>query len=89
MLRAWVKGIIGLCDALELITVAEGIEEGSQLESLVAFGCQIGQGYLFSRPVPAARLADLFAGSDLSAGRLARGGAAITPGIRRGFAAAD
>jgi EAL domain-containing protein (putative c-di-GMP-specific phosphodiesterase class I) len=86
---ALLKGIIGLCDALELITVAEGIEEGAQLERLVGLGCQVGQGYLFSRPVPAARLVDLFAGWDQSARRLAPGGATVTPGIRRGLAAAD
>lgn len=32
-------------------TVAEGIEDGEQLDALVALGCEIGQGYLFSRPL--------------------------------------
>ncbi len=34
--------------------VAEGIETPSQLSALRALGCPFGQGYLFSRPVPAA-----------------------------------
>lgn len=36
-----------------LEVVAEGIERTSQLEVLLAAGCTYGQGYLFSRPVPA------------------------------------
>ncbi len=34
--------------------VAEGIETSDQLEKLRSFGCNFGQGYLFSEPVPAA-----------------------------------
>ncbi|HEX7471824.1 MAG TPA: EAL domain-containing protein [Candidatus Limnocylindrales bacterium] len=56
---ALLAGILGLCDALELVTVAEGIEEGPQLDRLVALGCRIGQGYLFARPVPAAEFTAL------------------------------
>lgn len=51
---ALVAGILGLCQALELVTVAEGIEQKSQLDRLETLGCQVGQGYLFARPVPAA-----------------------------------
>ena len=56
---ALLTGILGLCDALELVTVAEGIEDGPQLDRLVALGCRIGQGYLFARPLPAAEFAAL------------------------------
>ena len=54
---ALLEGILGLCDALELVTVAEGVEQATQLERLRALGCRMGQGYLFARPMPAAELA--------------------------------
>src|SRR5207247_9016775 len=38
---ALLEGILGLCDALELTTVAEGIEEKPQLDRLVALGCRV------------------------------------------------
>lgn len=47
------RAIIGLSDALHLTTVAEGIETEGQLGALRALGCELGQGYYFSRPVPA------------------------------------
>jgi EAL domain-containing protein (putative c-di-GMP-specific phosphodiesterase class I) len=34
--------------------VAEGIEDGEQHRTLQAMGCEYGQGFHFSRPVPAA-----------------------------------
>jgi diguanylate cyclase (GGDEF)-like protein len=58
---ALLEGIVGLCDALELVTVAEGIEQRTQLDWLVGLGCRIGQGYLFARPVPAAEFRALLA----------------------------
>jgi diguanylate cyclase len=33
--------------------IAEGIEQPQQLERLRQLGCQLGQGYLFARPLPA------------------------------------
>ena len=51
--RKVVGGIVDLAHALNLHTVAEGIETKAQLEMLKALGCEFGQGYLFSRPVPA------------------------------------
>jgi diguanylate cyclase (GGDEF)-like protein len=54
---ALLDGIIGMCDALELVTVAEGIEEERQLDRLAGLGCRVGQGYLFARPVPSAEFA--------------------------------
>lgn len=47
------RAVIGLARSLELETVAEGIEDETQLAFLRREGCSIGQGYLFSRPVPA------------------------------------
>jgi EAL domain-containing protein (putative c-di-GMP-specific phosphodiesterase class I) len=44
---------VALAHALGLIAVAEGIETEGQLAHMRTVGCDVGQGYLFSRPVPA------------------------------------
>ena len=49
--RALVASVIDLARALELVTVAEGIETLDQLEVLRALGCGRAQGYLFDRPM--------------------------------------
>jgi diguanylate cyclase (GGDEF)-like protein/PAS domain S-box-containing protein len=49
-----VSTIIAMGKHLNLLVLAEGIETELQLEVLQRFGCDFGQGYLFSRPVPAA-----------------------------------
>jgi diguanylate cyclase (GGDEF)-like protein len=46
------KMIIALAQTLGLEVVAEGIETMEQWKFLVRTGCQYGQGYFFSRPVP-------------------------------------
>ena len=51
--EALVNSILALCKGLNLDTVAEGVENRSQLEVLRKIGCPVVQGYLFSRPVPA------------------------------------
>jgi EAL domain-containing protein (putative c-di-GMP-specific phosphodiesterase class I) len=48
---ALVHTIIALADSLGLRTVAEGIEDSEQLERLCDLGCELGQGYLFARPL--------------------------------------
>jgi EAL domain-containing protein (putative c-di-GMP-specific phosphodiesterase class I) len=45
--------VLGLANGFELKTTAEGIENDVQLASLIADGCEEGQGYLFSKAVPA------------------------------------
>lgn len=45
--------VIKLAGQLGLETIAEGIETEAQRDSLLAMGCHDGQGYLFSRPLPA------------------------------------
>lgn len=49
-----VKAIIQLADSLNLTTVAEGVETPEQAAYLKQLGCHAFQGYLFSKPVPAA-----------------------------------
>ena len=49
--HAIVNAIIQLANILRIPTVAEGVETQTQRQLLIAGGCQIGQGYLFSRPL--------------------------------------
>jgi EAL domain-containing protein (putative c-di-GMP-specific phosphodiesterase class I) len=49
---AIVEAIMSFARALNLRTVAEGIETTEQLERLRALGCEAGQGYYFSTPLP-------------------------------------
>ena len=51
--------MIAMAHSLDLSVVAEGIETERQRDYLTGLGCEHGQGYLFSRPVPAAELASL------------------------------
>ena len=51
---AIVRSIIGLARNLRMQTVGEGVETAEQREFLRAAGCDLMQGYLFSRPLPAA-----------------------------------
>lgn len=47
-----VRAISSIARDMSLITVAEGIESDEQRRILTALGCNLGQGYLFSRPIP-------------------------------------
>ena len=45
--------IIEIASYLKVLTVAEGVEDDKQLSHLKRVGCDIVQGYYFSKPVPA------------------------------------
>ena len=57
-----VATIIQLAQNLGLHPLAEGIETEEQRRFLVDNGCMLGQGFLFSRPVPADRIVQLYQG---------------------------
>jgi diguanylate cyclase (GGDEF)-like protein len=52
--EALLRGIVQLGRSLGLELVAEGIERPNQVARVSATTCQLGQGYLFGRPVDAA-----------------------------------
>lgn len=56
--RKIVSAVVGLGQSLGLETIAEGAETAEQAEMLLALGCDMGQGWLFGRPVPAEQLSD-------------------------------
>ncbi|UQU64190.1 bifunctional diguanylate cyclase/phosphodiesterase [Couchioplanes caeruleus] len=53
---AIVRAVIGLAREFGLTVVAEGVESELTLDLLAELGCEIGQGYFFSRPLPVERL---------------------------------
>jgi diguanylate cyclase (GGDEF)-like protein len=53
---AIVRAVIGLSREFRLTVVAEGVESERTLDLLEEMGCELGQGYLFSRPLPYERL---------------------------------
>jgi diguanylate cyclase (GGDEF)-like protein/PAS domain S-box-containing protein len=46
------EAIVNIGRVLSLVTVAEGVEEPNQLATVKQAGCDLVQGYLFSRPLP-------------------------------------
>ncbi|HUI04039.1 MAG TPA: EAL domain-containing protein [Acidimicrobiales bacterium] len=55
-----VAAVVKLAHALGLQVIAEGVETEQQLAALGRLDCDLAQGYLFSRPVPAHELVDTF-----------------------------
>lgn len=53
---AVVAAIVAMSRALNIATVAEGVESAAQAKRLHDLGCYMGQGYLYSRPVEAQAL---------------------------------
>jgi EAL domain-containing protein (putative c-di-GMP-specific phosphodiesterase class I) len=54
-----VGAVVEMSRALEARVVAEGIETEAQLEQVTALGCDLAQGFHFSRPVPPERIDEL------------------------------
>jgi diguanylate cyclase (GGDEF)-like protein/PAS domain S-box-containing protein len=60
-MRRLVRGLLTIGDALDLHTIAEGVEEWDQHQRLLELGVRAGQGYLYSRPLTAAGASALWA----------------------------
>ncbi len=59
--EAFIVAIVRLARALGLAVIAEGVETVAQQQRLLAAGCPDMQGYLFSKPVPAAEIDRIWA----------------------------
>jgi diguanylate cyclase (GGDEF)-like protein/PAS domain S-box-containing protein len=64
--------IVGLARTLGLKAIAEGVETAEQAEALNALGCELAQGYYYSRPVTAEGLDTLLAKPMLDRARTAQ-----------------
>jgi diguanylate cyclase len=62
---ALTSAILGLAETLDMVSVAEGVEDAHQASILHDLGCRYAQGYLFARPLDAEQI-----GQMLSAGAL-------------------
>jgi len=63
-LLAVVSNMVSLAEDIDAISVVEGIENKEQLEILRALGCNYGQGYYWSKPIPMADLGVLLQSPD-------------------------
>ena len=81
---ALARTIIARGDTLSLRIVAEGVEGFAERDQLILLGCQLGQGFLFSRPMalsdalrwPSSRAGEYSGGASRSHGSLTRRAAA-------------
>jgi diguanylate cyclase len=48
--------VLQLAAVLDLVTIAEGVEEEGQARALTRLGCPLAQGYLYAAPVPATEI---------------------------------
>jgi len=62
--EALTSAIIALGTSLSLEVVAEGIELPEQAKSLEELGCELGQGYLFAKPMNSTALAEFLGTAD-------------------------
>ena len=61
------RTVVRLGQSLQLVTVAEGVEDSAQFLALRRMGCDVGQGYYFGRPMLGAELARLLDEEEMSA----------------------
>ena len=63
---AIVQAIISMAKMLKLSITGEGIETTEQSDLLTSWNCDLGQGYLFARPLTAAKLTEFLQATDRS-----------------------
>jgi len=56
--RSIVQAIVSLAHSLNLFVIAEGIETPQQVQFLRSINCDYGQGFYFSKPLPAPKVAE-------------------------------
>jgi diguanylate cyclase (GGDEF)-like protein len=59
---AIVRAVIDLANAMGITAVAEGVENEAQVARLTMLGCQVAQGFYFSRPLRACEFDELITG---------------------------
>lgn len=57
--RALITAVIALARSFGLTVIAEGVETPEQFRELTSLDCDLAQGYLWSRPVEAGKVADI------------------------------
>jgi diguanylate cyclase (GGDEF)-like protein len=67
---ALTSAIVALSKALNLQTLAEGIEHAEEAGELRALGCDAGQGYFFAKPIDAAQMGEVLRAARLRGNRL-------------------
>ncbi len=77
-----VRTVIALAKALNLKVVAEGIESIHQFHQLRILGCEYGQGYLFSKPLPVADIERLLKDNNRWQNILPQTGVPVVPSNR-------
>ncbi|HBL25493.1 MAG TPA: hypothetical protein DD490_01520, partial [Acidobacteria bacterium] len=55
------EAIVTLAHSLGMEVIAEGIQTAAQVKTILSLGCEYGQGFLFSKPLPATELDQLLA----------------------------
>lgn len=70
--QAIVRAVIELAHALGVTTIIEGVEARDQLDALRELGCEYGQGYYWSMPVPPEEIVPWLTGRALSLARRQR-----------------
>ena len=59
---AFMRGIFGLCNGLNLCITAEGIESNAQAGAAFRYGAHLGQGFLFGEAIPGSAVSQFLSG---------------------------